>query len=96
MNSKELVPRELSLKQNYPNPFNPTTAIEFTVPEDGSVTLNIYNVLGQVVATAFDGYVKAGYQQKVVFDASRLSSGVYFSHLQYKDKSLLRKLVLMK
>jgi hypothetical protein len=94
--SQELVPRELTLKQNYPNPFNPTTTIEFTVPEDGRVSLKIFDMLGREVATAFEGDVKAGYLQKAVFDASRLSSGVYFSRLQYKDKSLLKKLVFMK
>jgi hypothetical protein len=91
-----LVPRVLTLAQNYPNPFNPPTTIEFTVPEDGRVSLKIFDMLGREVATAFEGDVQAGYIQKAVFDASRLSSGVYFSRLQYGDKSLLKKLVLMK
>ncbi len=95
-NSQDLVPRVLSLKQNYPNPFNPTTTIEFTVPEDGRVMLKIFDMLGREVAIAYDGYVKAGYLQRAVFNASRLSSGVYFSRLQYKDKSLLKKLILLK
>jgi hypothetical protein len=95
-NSQELVPRELTLKQNYPNPFNPTTTIEFAVPEDGRATLKIFDILGREVRIVYDGDVKAGYLQKVVFDASRLSSGVYFSRLQYGGKSLLKKLILLK
>ncbi len=90
------LPKELTLSQNYPNPFNPSTTIEFTVPEDGRALLKIYNTIGQVVATAFDGGVHAGYIQKVTFIASHLSSGVYFSRLEYNGKTLLKKLVLMK
>ena len=91
-----LVPKELTLSQNYPNPFNPSTTIEFTVPEDGRASLKIYNTIGQLVATAFDGDVKAGYIQKVTFIASHLSSGVYFSRLEYNGKPLLRKILLIK
>jgi len=89
-------PRVLSLNQNYPNPFNPATTIEFTVPRDGHVSLTIYNSLGQLVATLFDGEARAGYIQRATFDASQLASGAYFSRLQYNDKTLLKKLVLMK
>ncbi len=91
-----LAPKVLTLSSNYPNPFNPTTTMEFTVPEDGRVSLKIYNMIGQLVAAVFDGDVKAGYTQKTIFDASRLSSGVYFSRLQFNDKSLMQKIVLMK
>ena len=90
------IPKEFTLSQNYPNPFNPSTTIEFTVPEDGKVSLKIYNIVGQMVAMSFEGDVQAGYIQKVVFNASRLSSGVYFSRLQYKDKNLIKKIILMK
>jgi len=90
------VPKILALNQNYPNPFNPTTTIEFTVPQDGHASLTIYNSLGQLVETVFDGEAKAGTIQKAIFDASRLASGVYFSRLQYHEKMLLNKLVLMK
>ena len=89
-------PRVLSLAQNYPNPFNPTTTIEFTVPQDGHVSLTIYNSLGQLVATVFDDEARAGYIQKAMFDASQLATGAYFSRLQYNEKTLLKKLVLMK
>jgi hypothetical protein len=91
-----LAPRVLTLAQNYPNPFNPSTIIEFTVPEDGRASLKIYNTIGQLVATVFDGTVQAGYIQKATLNASRLSSGVYFSRLQYNEKSMIKKIVLMK
>jgi hypothetical protein len=91
-----LVPKMLTLAQNFPNPFNPTTTIEFTVPEDGRVSLKIFDMLGREVASVFEGDVKAGYIQKAVLDASRLSSGVYFSRLLYDGKSLLKKIELMK
>ena len=91
-----VVPKELTLAQNYPNPFNPSTTMEFTVPENGRASLKIYNTIGQLVATAFDGDVNAGNIQKVTFTASHLSSGVYFSRLEYNGKTLLKKLVLMK
>jgi len=90
------IPDKFQLFQNYPNPFNPTTTIEFSVPQDGRATLKIYNTLGQLVATIFDGDVKAGYLQKAVFTASKLSSGIYFSRLYHHDKSLTRKICLTK
>jgi len=89
-------PRILSLTQNYPNPFNPMTTIEFTVPQNGQVSLTIYNSLGQLVATLFDGEAQSGYIQKAAFDASSLASGVYFAQLQYNERTLLKKMVLMK
>jgi len=91
-----LFPKILSLSQNYPNPFNPTTTIEFTVPQDGHALLTIYNSLGQQVAKAFDGETSAGYLHKVIFDASRLSSGLYYSRLQYGSTYLTKKIVLLK
>ena len=89
-------PALFELAQNYPNPFNPTTTIEFTLPEDGNVSLKIYNMLGQKVATLFDGEAKAGYIQKATFNAAQFASGVYFSRLEFGGKSLLKKIVLMK
>jgi hypothetical protein len=91
-----LAPKVLTLAQNYPNPFNPTTTITFTVPEDGWTSLKIFNTLGQLVTTVFEGDVKSGYIQKAVFDASRLSSGVYFSRIEFNGKQLMKKLILMK
>ncbi len=90
-----VTPKELTLKSNYPNPFNPSTFIEFTLPEDGHVTLKVYNVIGQQVATLFDGVAKAD-QYKVTFNASQLSSGIYFSILEFGNQRLVRKMMLTK
>jgi len=90
------VPKVLSLGSNYPNPFNPTTTIEFSVPSDGKATLKVYSILGQEVATLFDGNAIAGNLNKVTFDASRLSSGVYFSRLESGGKSLIKRMMLLK
>ena len=93
-----------SFYPHYPNPFNPTTTIEFTVPEDGIVTLRIYDVLGREVVTLFDGEVKAGYYQRATFDATRIATGIYISRLDYLpagslaggERRLTRKMVLMR
>jgi Ice-binding-like/Secretion system C-terminal sorting domain len=88
--------QEFSLLQNYPNPFNPTTAISFTLAKDGFTTLKIYDVLGREVATLVNGVMKAEVLNKVNFNASKLSSGVYFSRLESGGNVQMKKLVLMK
>jgi hypothetical protein len=88
-------PRQFSLAQNYPNPFNPTTTINFTLAKASDVKLAVYNVLGQKVATLVDTRMNAG-QQSVVFDASRLASGVYFYHLDAGSFNSVKKMLLMK
>jgi hypothetical protein len=72
------VPDQYSLYQNYPNPFNPTTSIEFDLPQDAFVTLKIFNVLGQEVATLLNHEGLSAGSEGVDFDASMLPSGVYF------------------
>ena len=84
------------LAQNYPNPFNPSTIIQFTVPTDGRTTLKVYNVLGQEVATLFDGEATAGANHQVQFNGSNLASGIYFSRLQFDGKMQVKKMLLLK
>jgi len=91
-----LVPRELMLSQNYPNPFNPSTTIEFSVPEDGRVSLGIFDALGREVATLVNGPMKAGVLHQATFDASKYSSGIYFARLQSGEKMQFKKLLLLK
>ncbi|HYQ87603.1 MAG TPA: SdrD B-like domain-containing protein [Bacteroidota bacterium] len=75
------LPRMSELYQNYPNPFNPTTTIQFDLADPARVTLKVYNVLGQVVATLLDHQNMDDGAQEVEFDGNRLSSGVYFYQL---------------
>jgi hypothetical protein len=92
-------PATFALQQNYPNPFNPTTIIQYSIPEDQHVVLNLYNVLGQKVITLVDGLQKAG-KHEVNFNAisgSRvLASGVYFYKLHAGNQSQIKKMILQK
>ena len=83
------------LYQNYPNPFNPATTIEFTLPQSGFVKLKVYNILGQQVATLLETQKPAG-QHVVNFDASQLSSGIYYYTLTADDFKQTRKMVLLR
>jgi hypothetical protein len=81
-----LPPQEYSLKQNYPNPFNPVTTIEYTLPENAEVSIEIYNALGELVSLLVNGVIEAGYQ-KLTFDASSLTSGTYIYRINAKGQS---------
>jgi hypothetical protein len=93
--SRDRLPGEFALAQNYPNPFNPTTTIEFALPEAGYARLSVFNVLGQVVATPVEGRLSAG-NHKIVWDAGREPSGVYFYRLEHASGNQTRKMVLLK
>ncbi len=86
---------EYSLSQNFPNPFNPSTTIEFNLPVTTHVSLEIYNVLGQKMTTLEEGYIAAG-QNKILWDASKFPSGIYFYRLSVGTNSYTRKLLLLK
>jgi len=89
------IPQSFQLNQNYPNPFNPTTNIEFALPQNSHATLEVYDMLGQRVATLVDGNLSAG-QHSATFDASHLTSGVYIYRLQAGNYIQTRKLTLIK
>ena len=88
-------PIEYSLSQNYPNPFNPSTTIIYSIPEDGHVTLKVYDVLGNEVASLVDEQKQSG-SFDVNFNASALSSGVYYYQIKAGEFTSTKKLVLMK
>jgi hypothetical protein len=88
-------PQQFQLHQNYPNPFNPTTVISYSLPKAGYVSLKVYNVLGQEVATLVNAY-KTAQTYNVEFDASKFASGVYIYSIRYNNQSLTHKMVLMK
>ncbi len=88
-------PIVFSLFPNYPNPFNASTTIRYAVPSAGHVRLRVYNVLGQEVATLVDEIRQAG-THSVLFDGFLLASGIYFSKLEWGEKTAVAKLILMK
>ena len=89
------VPGTFELGQNYPNPFNPVTRIDFTLSETSMVTLAVFDLSGAHVSTLVHGMTGSG-QHSVELDASRLASGVYVYTLQANDRTLSRKMVLLK
>jgi len=91
----ETLPTKFCLEQNYPNPFNPTTTIAYSLPENCQVRLEIYNLLGQRVATLVEGWETAG-QRAVRWDASDLASGVYVCRLTAGEHAQTRKMTLLK
>ncbi|MBN1634592.1 MAG: S8 family serine peptidase [Ignavibacteria bacterium] len=89
------VPAKFDLSQNYPNPFNPVTKINFALPQSGLVSLKIYDVLGKEIAVVINEMKDAGYYT-VSFDASGLSSGVYFYRLSSNGFSSVKRMVVLK
>lgn len=89
------IPLTFALDQNYPNPFNPSTTIKFAIPQQSNVTLKVYNMLGQEVATLVNEQMNAG-SYNVDFDASSLSSGIYFYSIQAGQFNVTKKMMLIK
>ncbi len=89
------LPQAFALEQNHPNPFNPSTKIGISLPREGQARLEVYNMLGQKVATLLDEQMQPGYYT-VTFEASNLPSGVYLYRLVTPGGSLVRKMILMK
>ncbi len=91
----ELYLASFSLAQNYPNPFNPSTTISYTLPSQSFVTLKLFNVLGQEVASMVNGIESPG-NKSVRFDGSGLPSGVYFYRLQAGSYSATKMLMIVR
>ena len=89
------IPKKYMVAQNFPNPFNPVTTIVYGLPQPGEVRIEVYNIAGQRVMILQDGFKSAGYH-KVTFDATRLSSGLYFYRVQAGKFMKVMKMILMK
>ncbi|MBU0475866.1 MAG: T9SS type A sorting domain-containing protein [Bacteroidetes bacterium] len=94
-NERETRPTEFALYQNYPNPFNPSTIIKYQLPAKNHVSIKIYDILGNEIADLVDE-IKAGGIHEVEFNASGLSSGIYFYKLSVGNFLSVNKLVLIK
>ncbi|MBK7227650.1 MAG: T9SS type A sorting domain-containing protein [Ignavibacteriales bacterium] len=90
-----IAPKDFALYQNYPNPFNPSTTIKFALPVKTNLSLNVYNTLGEKVAEIFKGEMEEGYHE-MMFNASSLSSGVYFYKIESESFNSTKKLMLLK
>jgi hypothetical protein len=90
------IPEGFVLEQNYPNPFNPTTSIKFALAETQQVELKVFDVLGNEIATLFNGIADGGKVYEAEFKAANLSSGIYFYRLETERKVENRKMLLIK
>jgi len=89
-------PYTFKLSQNFPNPFNPATMINFTIPKMGRVTLKVYNIKGELVASLINNELRTEGNYSVQFDGSPLSSGMYFYKLESGNLIETRRMVLVK
>ncbi|MCP4634301.1 MAG: T9SS type A sorting domain-containing protein [candidate division Zixibacteria bacterium] len=89
------LPREVGLSQNYPNPFNAQTSIKFSLPTASHIKLEVYNLMGQVVETLIDGIQPAGINV-IRWNAEANSSGIYFYKLSVDDKTITKRMTLLK
>ncbi len=88
-------PINFSLEQNYPNPFNPTTKISFSIPSDSKISIKVFDMLGQEIATLINEYMTAG-NYSTEFNATGLPSGIYFYRMEADNFITIKKMTLMK
>ncbi len=93
--NKPLKVDDFYLSQNYPNPFNPSTSIEYSIPSNEYVSLKVYDILGREIAVLVNQHMNAG-NYSVNFNASNLSSGIYFYTLTSGNQNLTRKMLLLR
>ena len=91
----DVIANKFELAQNYPNPFNPSTIIRFAIPQASKVSMKIYNLLGQEIATLVNQEMKAG-SYEINFKASQLASGIYFYSIEAGNYSATKKMMLLK
>ena len=89
-------PEKFELAQNYPNPFNPSTQIAFTLPQNATVFLRVYNLLGQQVATILNGAPYAAGSHRVTFEAQNLSNGIYFYKIEVGGFVDVKRMTLLR
>ena len=93
-------PVEYNLSDAYPNPFNPSTTFSFSVPVEGNISLNIYDMSGRLIRSLVDGMLDQGYHNMVWNgldnNGQAVSSGLYIYSLQGDDVSITKKMVMMK
>jgi hypothetical protein len=91
----EVIPDQYELSQNYPNPFNPSTTIRFSLPQATQIKINLFNMLGEQVASIAEGMYESGYH-KITFNANNLPSGTYIYRLESSDFVQVKKMMLIK
>lgn len=91
----DLLPKEFALFQNYPNPFNPETTIRYQLPKNQFVILKVYDLLGGEIAVLVNENKDAG-SYEIIFDASKIPTGVYFYSINTGDFKQIKKMILMK
>lgn len=90
------VPDQFTLSQNYPNPFNPSTTIEFSLPQEANISLQVYSLTGELITTLIDNTIFSSGNYIFTFDASKLASGNYIYVLTNNEMKLSRKMTLIK
>ena len=95
VNEVEGTPTNYSLSQNYPNPFNPSTTIEFSIPEAGTVKLVVYDALGKEISVLENKELAAG-KYSYNWNAGDLASGIYFYKMESNNFVQVRKMLLVK
>lgn len=89
------IPTEYKLHQNYPNPFNPSTTIRYDLKENGLVKISLFNITGQRIQTIFEGVKPAGYHS-YIFEADRITAGVYFYQIEVNQYKETHKMLIIK
>jgi hypothetical protein len=89
-------PIKFALSNNYPNPFNPSTTIKFSIAKEGNVTLNVYNVMGQLVKSVVNNAHMSQGEHNYIVNMDNFASGVYFYTLRQGSNIITKKMVLLK